>query len=69
VHTWAKSADWGTVTTQLPRLIRERFLEVGIVAPNPRWVEHPGLTGAESTSPAEGGVSTRSEREPRYELR
>ena len=70
VHTWARSADWWTVTTQLPRLIRERFLEVGIEAPYPRWVEHPQRpSDAESPSVAEGGLSTRGERGSRYELR
>jgi len=40
VHAWTASKDWWTVTTQLPRLIRERFIAEGMEAPYPRQIEY-----------------------------
>jgi small conductance mechanosensitive channel len=70
VNAWATAADWWTVTTQLPLLIRERFLEAGIGAPYPRWVEQQAPSPeAGASPPADDAISPRPERAPSYELR
>ena len=51
VHAWARAADWWTLRTQLPRLIRVRFREAGIETPYPREVQYERPEPAEADPP------------------
>jgi len=50
IYAWTRTEDWWPLTTELPRLVRQRFARENIVIPYPH-VEIVGSPGVESKAP------------------